>query len=250
MLDRRILVVAGLALLVGASANLLAAGGTRVVATEGEPLDPPAHWPAGVSELVNDPARTSGWNGWFSEWPNDVLQYAFKVKNTADVNRLIKKLAAVNADLRQIRLSHRQEPQALGWVTRVPEGNAIAVVFSIGDQTRIDQWYKQVRQPFGVMEFIAAPVAVPPTLTIFVRNEAVKLADLEIPAGIEVSRGYVPTVFHRFNTTQEQKQLAEAARRQARGEPPDADEKLDAASQAAAREIDAFLKQRKAAADR
>ena len=250
MLDSRVLMVVGLLIMVGASANLLAAGGTMVVATAGEPVEPPAHWPAGVSELVNDPARTSGWNAWFSEWPNDVQQFAFEVKNTADVNRLIRKLAAIEADLRQIRLSHRQEPQALGWVTRVPEGNGIAVIFSMGDQARIDQWYQHDRQPFGVMEFVAAPVAVPPTLTIFVRNEAVKIADLEIPAGIEVSRGYVPTLFHRSNTTQEQKQLAEAARRQARGEPVAADEKLDAASQAAAGEIDAFLKQRQAAADR
>ncbi len=194
-------------------ADLHAAGGTSIVANPGQKAFLNESWPEGVGELVNDPARTTGWNSWFTEWPNDVNQYAFEIKTSEDLNRLIRNLAAVKSKLRQIRLSYLKEPQSLGWVTSVPKGNGIPVIFSIGDQSRIDQWYKHVRKPFGKMEFLAAPVAVPPTLTIFVQNEVVNLDQLKIPPGIELSLGYVPTVFHRSNTTIEKKQEKEAAQK-------------------------------------
>jgi hypothetical protein len=216
------------------ASELLAIGGTMVIATKGQPVTVSAAWPKGVGAIVNDPTRASGWNSWFSEWPNDVQQYAFEIKGTDDLNRLIEKLAATKSDARQIRLSHLSEPSGLGWVTQLPKGNGIAVIFSIGDQTRIDDWYKTVRKPFGVMEFNAAPVAVPPTLTIFVQNKNVDLEKLTIPEGITVTSGYVPTVFHRSNTKQE----AEAAQKPAAVPPVN----LDAAAQAAADRIAAFLK--------
>ena len=222
-----------------------AAGGTSTVATRNQPAFVSPSWSRGIGELVNDPSRTSGWNSWFTEWPNDVNQYAFEIKSTDDLNRLIAKLAAIKSDLRQIRLSHLKEPSGLGWVTRVPEGNGIAVIFSIGDQARIDEWYKHVRKPFGVMEFTAAPVAVPPTLTIFVQNESVNLAELEIPDGIVVSIGYVPTVFHKSNTTIELQQEKEAANREVDRELETLKENLDASSLAAMNKIEAFLDSRK-----
>lgn len=157
------------------------AGGTSVVATKGQPAHVSPNWPKGAGELINDASRTTGWNSWFSGWPNDVNQYAFEINSTDDLNRLIERLASVKSDLRQIRLSHLKEPNGLGWVTRVPEGNGIAVIFSIGDQARIDEWYTHVRKPFGVMEFTATPVAVPPTLTVFVQNTVVDLDELTVP---------------------------------------------------------------------
>ena len=226
-------------LILMASSNLFAAGGTSMIATKGQPVTVSAAWPEGVGEIVNDPTRTSGWNSWFSEWPNDVNQYALEIATTDDLNRLIEKLSATKSEVRQIRLSYLKEPAGLGWVTSLPEGNHIAAIFSIGDQSRIDEWYKRVRKPFGVMEFTAAPIAVPPTLTIFVQNETVNLEQLKIPAGIIVTSGYVPTVFHRLNTKDEGKRKEEAARK------PVPTEKLDPATQAAADKIEAFLKQQK-----
>lgn len=200
-----------LILSVAAPAVVLAVGGSEFIAAKGQPASVSPGWPEGSAELVNDPLRTSGWNSWFSEWPNDVNQYAFEVRSTDDLNRLIEKLAAIQSDVRQIRLSHLKEPNGLGWVTCIPKGNKIPVIFSIGDQTVIDKWYKRVRKPFGKMEFTAAPVAVPPTLTIFAQNNSVKLDELKIPEGIDVSSGYVPTVFHRSNTTIEEEQEKKAA---------------------------------------
>lgn len=223
------------------SAHAFARGGTRIVATKGQPAHVSPSWPDGAGDLVNASSRTSGWNSFFSEWPNDVNQYAFEVKSTDDVNLLIKKLAVIKCDLRQIRLSYLKEPNTLGWVTRVPEGNRIPVIFSIGDQTRIDEWFKHVRKPFGRMEFTATPVAVPPTLTIFVQNESIELDKLEIPDGIEVLAGYVPTVFHKSNTTIEQQREKEATDSDKNRESDLLKEKGDESSLAAMKKIELFL---------
>lgn len=231
-----------LAFLLLAEDYAFARGGTSIVATKGQPAHESPDWPKGVGELVNDASRTSGWNSWFSQWPNDVNQYAFEIESTDDLNRLVHKLAAIKSDLRHIRLSHLKEPNGLGWVTRVPEGNGIPVVFSIGDQARIDEWFKHVRKPFGVMEFTATPVAVPPTLTIFVQNDSVNLDELEIPEGIEVSVGYVPTVFHKSNTTIELQREKEAANTSSSEL---LREKLDDGSLAAVEKIETFLESKK-----
>lgn len=241
------IVVICIVLSIAAPRILMGAGGTSIVATKGRPTHLSAGWPDGVGEIVNDPMRTSGWNSWFTEWPNDVNQYAFEVRTIDDVNRLITKLASIKSDVRQIRLSHLKEPHGLGWVTRLPEGNNIAVIFSIGDQSRIDEWYKAVRKPFGVMEFTAAPIAVPPSLTIFVQNESIHLDKLRIPEGIQVASGYVPTVFHRFSTTSEKRREEEDAGKTTEGGQSQSTEELDPPAQAAAIKIEAFLKKHKAA---
>ncbi len=222
-----------------AGRTLLAAGGTSVIASKGQPAHVSEGWPEGVGEIVNDPARTFGLNSWFTEWPNDVNQYAFEITSTDDLNRLIGKLAAVKSELRQIRLCTLKEPNGLGWVTKVPEGNKIPVIFSVGNQAQIDRWYERVRKPFGVIEFTAAPVAIPPTLTIFVQNERVKLDELKIPDGISVSAGYVPTDFHRSNRKVLPVTKVDLP-------PPVTSTTLDPDSQAAADKIAAFLQQRSA----
>ena len=247
-----------------------AAGGTETVATKGQHAHVSPGWPEGVGELVNDPCRTSGWNSWFTEWPNDVNQYAFVIQSTGDLNRLIAKLAAIKTDLRQIRLSYRKEPDGLGWVTRVPKGNGIPVIFSIGDQSLIANWFKHLEEPvpqsgsvesllagipranqtertFGQMKFVAVPTAVPPTLTIFVQNESVLLEDLKIPKGVEVAVGYVPTVFHKSNTVREQQQEKAATNQDMPDNLETLKKKVDDSSSAALDRIEQYLKTRKRA---
>src|SRR5690606_5754823 len=97
---------------------------------QGKPATIADHLPAGIAAIINHPQRTTGWNSWFTEWPNDVCHYALEVESTAEINDLLKKLAAVESQVRQVRLSYEKEPAALGWVTQVPKGNAIPVVFS------------------------------------------------------------------------------------------------------------------------
>jgi hypothetical protein len=199
-----------------------AAGGTDVVVRSGENAHVLNNWPQGVGKIVNDRCRTSGWSPWFSEWPNDVHHYALVIKSTDDLNRLIAKLAAVKGDLRQIRLSYQIEPRSLGFVTSMPKANGIPVMFTIGDQKQIDDWYSQLgntggsddltkalvkgvvltkpnrgtEKKFGKMTFDNVPTAIPPTLTIFVQNPLVELEQLKIPAGMDVFVGQLPVGFH------------------------------------------------------
>ena len=83
-------------------------------------------------------ASATGWQPWFNEWPNDVHHYALVIESMDDVNRLIAKLAAVKGDLNQIRLACQIEPRSLGFVTSMPDGNGIPLMFIIGDQKQID----------------------------------------------------------------------------------------------------------------
>ncbi len=231
------------AMVLCSTATAFAAGGTDIVASKGQPAYVSEGWPEGADELVNDPARTTGWNDWFSEWPNDVNQYAMEVQSVEDVNRLIEKLAAVKTDLKQVRLCPLPEPKGLGWVSSVPEGNQIPVMFSIGDQTRMDQWYAHVRKPFGQIEFEACPVAVPPTLTLFVQHPVIDLSKLKIPAGVTVAEGYLPTVFHQPNTKQDREQREKSQPPPMKGQP------LPPDVQKAHERIQAFIEKRKSASD-
>lgn len=230
------------AVLLSLPAHVEAAAGTQSVASPGQPAYISPGWPEGVADLVNDRARTSGWNDWFSGWPNDVNHYALKIKDMADLNRLVRLLGAVDCDLREVRLSSVSEPKGLGWVTSLPEGNGIPVMFSIGDQKRVDQWAGRLAGgKFGVMQFEATPVAVPPTLTIFVPNEAVDLGQLEVPQGVVVSAGYCPRQFHKWNMTTEKESQQKPAEKPAADAQP-----VGEATKLAAEKIDEFLKRRAA----
>ena len=199
-----------------------AAGGTDVVVESGERAHVFKTWPRGTGNIVNDRCRTTGWQPWFSEWPNDVQHYALVIESTDDLNRLLAKISKIEGDLKHIRLACQIEPSSLGFVTSMPKGNGIPVMFTIGDQKQIDDWYKElgntdgnddltkalakglvlekprrgVDKKFGKMTFARVPTAIPPTLTIFVQNPLVELEQLKIPAGIDVFVGQVPVGFH------------------------------------------------------
>jgi hypothetical protein len=212
------------------------AAGTSQIASKGSPVGEMSQWPAGVLALVNDPTRTDGWNDWFSEWPNDVNQYQFQVADVDQVNGLIAKLAEIKFKPVRVYLSPLKEPRGYGWVSSLPEGNDTAVMLSIGDQKRIDEWYRHLPEGrFGVMKFTSVPTAVPPTLTLFVRNKAIDLARLRIPENVEVSLRGIPRCFD-----------IRAATKADEKEPAKVDEtKLDAETLAATKAIGEFLKQRK-----
>jgi hypothetical protein len=145
-----------------------------------------------VLDLVNDPLRTEGWNPWFSEWPNDVNYYVFRVGGTNDVNRLMAKLAAIKGAKARVLLYPDKEARVLAFTTVLDEGNGSAVVFSFGSQERINQWYEHLKEGeagvrvFGVHRFHAPPEAQPPTLAVHVGNEAIDLQSLKIPPSVQV----------------------------------------------------------------
>src|SRR5688500_7364686 len=106
--------------------------GSRPVAWPGQAVLDDTGWPRGALELINDPARTEGWNPWFSGWPNDVHYYLFKTSTADDVNRLIRRLAAIQTNV-HLKLNPASEAGALAFTTGMKKGNGHAVVFALGN---------------------------------------------------------------------------------------------------------------------
>jgi hypothetical protein len=146
--------------------------------------------------LINDPLRGDGWTPCFSEWPNDVNHYAMRVKSPKDVQHLIDLLVEIEGSSVSVFLAPGSEPTGLGFTTSLPEGNGIGATFSVGSQKRIDQWYEHLDKvkpgvrKFGVHIYEKPPIALPPTLTLYVGNEAVDLATFQIPVKVDVGRRY------------------------------------------------------------
>jgi hypothetical protein len=142
--------------------------------------------------LINDPARTEGWNPWFSGWPNDANYYLFKLSDASDVNRLIQRLAAIPANV-HLKLNPAREAGVLAFTTRMKPGNGHAAIFSVGNQRVLDEIFAQRARASSAptkstpKQAAKPAVAMPPTLTIFIDHPAVDLARLEIPAHVDVS---------------------------------------------------------------
>lgn len=166
-----------------------AIAGYLQVASPGQPVAPQPGWPEGAIDLVNDEARTVGWNFFFSELPNDVDHYVFAAKSTDDLNRLIEKLAAIKTEGASVHLALGKEYPAGGFSFLKP-GNGIPAVLALGNQERLNQWYSRLEEiepgvrKFGVHQYTEPPTALPPTLTIYVEHPVVDLSKLVIPEGI------------------------------------------------------------------
>lgn len=173
--------------------NALAWSSTDHIAWPGKPVAAERDWPEGVLALVNDPLRTEGWHPWFSECPNDVNFYAFHVNDTNDVNRLIAKLAAIKSTNAQVFLYPEKEARALAFTTVLDKGNEAAIVFSIGSQELMNEWYQHLQEAepgvrvFGIHRYHEPPVAQPPALTLYVANKAIDLKSLKIPPSVKVT---------------------------------------------------------------
>ncbi len=208
--------IIGLALVVCIASSVSAAGGTATIAIKGQKVSERESWPGGVVELLNHETRGSGWNDWFSEWPNDVDHFEFQVTSMDQVNDVIREFAKIRVErdrtgsdgkplsqkpvLPEIHLCPRSSPRGFGWVSKFPQDRKIPMIFALGDQAQLDQWYESFIKPnggkFGVMKFEEVPVAVPPTLTLFVGEPVFDLEKLEIPAGVRVVEGGLPGRWH------------------------------------------------------
>lgn len=169
----------------------LGVSGTSQIAQEEVLVDPGTAeimgWPTGVTELVNDRSRTNGWNPWFSEWPNDVNHYEMHAATDQDLQRIIHKLAAIGTRPVVIKLNPAHEPSAVGFTTVLLEGNATPVLFSIGSQKIIDQWFSRLPDGrFGIHQFDEPPTAMPPTLTFFLAHPLFDLEALNFPVEIDI----------------------------------------------------------------
>jgi hypothetical protein len=227
-----------------------AAAGTSQVAAKGQPVSEKPGWPKGVAELLRDPRRGDGWSDWFSEWPSDVDHYEFRAANTEQLNEVIAtfcRIQVAEPDVRplpprlEIRLSPLAEPAGYGWVSKFENGNDLPAVFTLGNQQELDAWYVRQIKPnggrFGVMQFEKAPVALPPTLTIFVGNASVDLGKLRVPESVHVSTGDLPRLWHKSNLIEAEPKTQPAAAEEAA---------LSDKERASLMAIQAFLKTRTA----
>ena len=181
-------------LAVAAPAPAWAIAGFSSVASQDQKLEDNGQWPVKMVDVLNDPARTVGWNFWFSECPNDVNNYVFLAKSPDDLNRILKKLAAVDAKGMTVVLALGKE-FPVGNFAFLKKGNGAAAVLAFGNQSTINQWYMRLKElegeprvkKFGVHRYTEPPKAMPPTLTIYVENPAVDIEKLSIPAELTVS---------------------------------------------------------------
>lgn len=243
-LQRRVAIILSLTLIVAFARPVDAAGGTDHIAEKGKRVAGTVYgWPAGLEELLNDPARTDGWQPWFTELPSDVRYYDYEINTMGELNRVIARLAEVKADLRQIHLSYERAPQELGRVRGLPEKKQISVVVSFGSQAQLDQWYARVPQRAEDMELVFPRQALPLTLTVYVQNEFVKLDELKIQDGLRVTGGLAPTLFHRSKTMLDQLAERELAEESAAWQAK-AKAALDAPSRNTLEKIEAYLEKR------
>jgi hypothetical protein len=172
---------------------------TDRVAWPGKPATAVAGWPEGTLALVNDPLRTDGWHPWFSECPNDVNFYEYRIRDTGDVNRLLQLLAAIKATNATLRLNPEPKAAAIGFTTTSPETNRTALVLSVGNQTQLNAWHQHLPvdkagiRKFGVHRYTNAPLAAPPTLTLYVGHAAVDLQKLQVPDSVTVLADIQPS---------------------------------------------------------
>ncbi len=161
-----------------------AISGTDRIAEPGKPFNEQRarwyDWPPGTLAMINDEARRFGWHHWFSELPNDANWFDYEVKDTAEANRLIERIAAIASKRHVVVLSAGEPP--------THEKIRVAAVFMIGSQRRLDEWYDQLPadKQFGAQKIDKRPTAAPPHLTIYVEHESIDLDRLEVPKEVDV----------------------------------------------------------------
>jgi hypothetical protein len=137
-------------------------------------------WPDGTLNLVNHPLRVEGWHSYFSELPNDVEQFAYRMENAADANQLIEVLGRIRSREVTLALTPLKE--------HAQEKRTFPAVFSLGSQPILDAWFKKLPGgKFGVHQYTEPPKAMPPTLLLCLGGGKIELERLQVPARVRVA---------------------------------------------------------------
>jgi hypothetical protein len=181
-----------LAMLLAGTARLLAWAGTDQLVGEYDAIQKRDHWAKGIHELLLDPSRKVGWQSWFTELPNDLEQYAFAVRTTADAQRLINLLAKVEAGNRTVVLDPGRGPRGLGNWQDKAEGREWGAELSFGNEATLRRWFDRLRpdpdgkKRFGKSVVESAPRPAPPTLTLHLGTASIDPAALAFPRNVTV----------------------------------------------------------------
>jgi hypothetical protein len=163
------------------------------VASQGKPVTPVDTWPNGVEDLVNDEVRIDGWNDWFSGSLCSVSRYAFDVHHREDVDRLIRKLAAIEAEEVQLSLIPEDGTRrTLSSDEDAGSAEKVGVVFTDVKLVRVDRGAKP---SWGVKPGVRSldisgdekkPRLHSLTLILYLGHKAVDLESLKIPSNIHI----------------------------------------------------------------
>jgi len=180
-------------LLFASATPVLAMSGTDQLVGEYAPIEQAKPgWAKGLYEMLLDPARKVGWCSWFSECPNDLEQYAFAVRTTADAQRLLNALAKVEGPQRLVELDPGRGPRGLGDWQPKAEGREWGAVLMVGNERVLLEWYGRLKtnaegkKQFGAQVFEKPPQACPPTLRLYLGTATIDPAALVIPKGVTV----------------------------------------------------------------
>jgi hypothetical protein len=158
--------------------------GTDQVAQKGIAVEMQSGWPAGVLQIVNDETRTTGFHPWFSGGPDDANFYGLAIRNMDNVNRLVRKLAAIDVEGLELDLDPAAGAAHVGG-----EG----ALFVVGNQEVLNTRYAQLPEvepgvrEFGVSRYEKPPTARPPCLFLYIGHPGVDLEKLNVPANINIT---------------------------------------------------------------
>lgn len=139
-------------------------------------------WAKGTLELVNHPTRRQGWSPFFSECPNDVEHFGYRLRNMDDVNGLLDTLGRVDAKV-SVLLSLEREYR---WDREATEG--FEAHFVLGSQKRMDEWWSRLPDgKFGVHTYPKPPTALAPQLTLYVGSGKIDMRRLRVPPQLPVA---------------------------------------------------------------
>lgn len=185
--------------------SVKAMGGTDIIARPGKPVSKEVvqafKWPAGTWEILNDSKRTTGWRSWVNEFTGPST-YGYAVKTQAEAQSLIDRFARIQSDRLIIRLAPGDGARVPG----ISKTETACVTFSIGDQKATNRAFKRIQEVklqnrldglsepgdrlIEKLSFIVdtqkLPAALPPTLTLYINNELLKLDEFRIPPSIQI----------------------------------------------------------------
>src|SRR5687767_2304735 len=157
--------------------------GTEQLVGEYDPIQERLGWPKGVFDLLQDPTRKVGWNFWFSGQPNDVEHYAFAVRTTQDVQRLIDAFAKIDDRRKRLAFHPGRGPRGLGDFRFNAKGREWGAVLSVSNRDAV----ARANAPDVQAGKPAVYMSSPTVLDIHLGTADINLAELRIPKDLTLA---------------------------------------------------------------
>jgi hypothetical protein len=164
------------------AATALSMAGTDQLVGEYEPIEERPGWPKGVHEVLLDPTRKVGWRSWFSELPNDGEQYAFAVRTTRDLQRLLDAFAKVDDPKKRFAINPGRGPRGLGDWRPTAKGREWAAVLGFSNRDLVAKYNQRELQRGEPIVHQGSPT----TLTVYLGSANIDLFSLQLPDKVTI----------------------------------------------------------------